>query len=79
MLNAAAEAILAHLSHCADHTTGSDRQPKAEPETAIMPTEMEDYLFDLRGYIVIENALDQAELNALNTCLLYTSPSPRDS
>jgi hypothetical protein len=49
LLNAAAEAILAHLSHCADHTTGSDRQPKAEPETAIMPTAMEDYLFDLRA------------------------------
>ena len=31
-----------------------------------MPTELEDYLFDLRGYIMIENAIDQAHVHALN-------------
>ena len=56
---------------------GPDGQPKAEPETAIMPTEIEDYLFDLRGYLLVENALDQAELNALNTIVDELSPSPQ--
>ena len=58
LLNAAAEAILPHLTDCASRTTESDRWPKAEPETAVMPTEMEDYLFDQRDYLVLENALD---------------------
>ena len=42
-----------------------------------MPTEIEDYLFDLRGYLLVENALDQAELNALNTIVDELSPSPQ--
>ena len=32
-----------------------------------MPTELERYLFDLRGYLVLRNALDEAELRALNS------------
>lgn len=31
-----------------------------------MPDELERYLFDLRGYLVLRNALDAAELRALN-------------
>lgn len=31
-----------------------------------MPTEMEDYLFDLRGYLFLEGAISQAEVEALN-------------
>src|SRR5215470_259746 len=31
-----------------------------------MPTDLETYLFDLRGYLIIENALNQAEVAALN-------------
>ena len=77
MLNAAAEAILPHLTDCAGHTIGSDRQPKAEPETAIMPTEMEDYLFDRRGYLVLKNALSQSVLNALNITVDKLSSSPQ--
>ncbi len=34
-----------------------------------MPTDMDIYLFDLRGYIVIENALTSEEVSDLNTCL----------
>ena len=40
-----------------------------------MPTEMEDYLFDLRGYLVIKNALHGAELDALNAIVDRLSPS----
>ena len=42
-----------------------------------MPTEMEDYLFDLRGYLVIEKAVDHAELTALNAVVDKLSPSPQ--
>ncbi len=34
----------------------------------MQPTEMEEYLFDLRGYIVLKNAVDAehlAEINAI--------------
>ena len=41
-----------------------------------MPTEMEDYLFDLRGYLVIKNALHGAELDELNAIVDRLSPSP---
>lgn len=41
-----------------------------------MPTEMEDYLFDLRGYLVIKNALGKAELDELNAIVDDLSPSP---
>ena len=34
-----------------------------------MPTEMEDYLFDLRGYLVIEGAVDADHLAGLNAVL----------
>ena len=55
--------------------------------------EEEKYLFDLRGYLVVKNALTAEQVGDLsqrleqrrdiekeraNTCLLYTSPSPRD-
>ena len=77
MLNAAAEAILPHLTDCAGRTTESDRWPKAEPETAVMPTEMEDYLFDQRGYLVLENALGQSVLNTLDITIDKLSSSPQ--
>ena len=32
----------------------------------MQPTEMEEYLFDLRGYIVLKNAVDAEHLVALN-------------
>ena len=31
-----------------------------------MPTELEEYLFDLRGYIVLESAVDAQDLRAMN-------------
>ena len=34
-----------------------------------MPTDLENYFFDLRGYLVLENAVDPAHLAELNTCL----------
>ena len=34
-----------------------------------MPTDLENYLFDLRGYIVLEKAVDSQHLLELNTCL----------
>jgi hypothetical protein len=33
------------------------------------PTEMEEYLFDLRGYLVLKNAVDKAHLEELNATL----------
>jgi len=33
------------------------------------PTEMEEYLFDLRGYLVLKNAVDKAHLEELNAIL----------
>ncbi|MCB0126227.1 MAG: phytanoyl-CoA dioxygenase family protein [Caldilineaceae bacterium] len=41
---------------------------------ALQPTDLEIYLFDLRGYLVLENALSQDELAAINT-VLDTVPS----
>ena len=41
-----------------------------------MPTEMEDYLFDLRGYLVIKNAVSVAALDELNAIVDRLSPSP---
>lgn len=34
-----------------------------------MPTELDNYLFDLRGYLVFKNAVDRGHLNALNATL----------
>ncbi len=34
-----------------------------------MPSEMEDYLFDLQGYVLLRNAVDGAHLNELNALL----------
>ena len=34
-----------------------------------IPTELEDYLFDLRGYLVLEDALSPEEVKELNTAL----------
>ncbi|MGA1200019.1 MAG: hypothetical protein ACO36I_26275, partial [Candidatus Latescibacterota bacterium] len=34
-----------------------------------MPTEMEEYLFDLRGYLVLKNAVDKSHLEELNAIL----------
>ncbi|MDA0708618.1 MAG: phytanoyl-CoA dioxygenase family protein [bacterium] len=33
------------------------------------PTQMEEYLFDLRGYLVLKNAVDPSHLEALNAIL----------
>ena len=33
------------------------------------PTEMETYLFDLRGYIILENALSQEEVAQINAAI----------
>lgn len=33
------------------------------------PTPMEDYLFDLRGYIILRNAVSKEDVRALNTAL----------
>jgi hypothetical protein len=42
-----------------------------------MPNEMEEYLFDLRGYLVLENAVDAGHLAALNEGLdLYLDMEP---
>jgi len=43
-----------------------------------MPTEMEDYLFDLRGYLVIKNAVSTTELEALNAVVDDLSPSSEE-
>jgi hypothetical protein len=45
-----------------------------------MPNDLEDYLFDLRGYVVIEGALTEQEVSALNTELdkLFDEQSPPD-
>jgi len=40
----------------------------------VMPTEMEDYLFDLRGYIVLKNAIDPDHVQALNAGLDALKP-----
>ena len=34
-----------------------------------MPTEMEEYLFDLRGYLMLEGAVDPAHVADLNTII----------
>lgn len=42
-----------------------------------MPTEMEEYLFDLRGYLVLKEALDTDHIAALNTELeMYRALEP---
>lgn len=45
-----------------------------------MPTDMEEYLFDLNGYIVIKQALSQSEVAALNAKLdeLFAEQEPSD-
>jgi len=45
-----------------------------------MPTEMEDYLFDLQGYIIIKSALSSKEVDELNTLLgdLFAKQEPPD-
>ena len=40
-----------------------------------LPTEMEDYLFDLRGYIVIKNAVSVSHLKELNDIVDSLSPT----
>ncbi len=40
--------------------------PDSQP---VQPTAMDDYLFDLRGYLLIERALDAGHVAALNACL----------
>lgn len=42
------------------------------------PTEMEIYLFDLRGFIVLENALSQEEVAALNVGIDNLLPMKHD-
>ncbi len=34
-----------------------------------MPSEMDDFLFDLRGYLVLEQALSPEEVVELNACV----------
>ena len=34
-----------------------------------MPTALEEYLFDLRGYLNLENAIDRAHVAELNALL----------
>ena len=42
-----------------------------------MPSEMEDYLFDLHGYLLLRNAVDSAHLSELNALLdLYLDMQP---
>lgn len=42
-----------------------------------MPTEMEEYLFDLRGYLVLEEAIDPGHVSQLNAILdEYVSLQP---
>ena len=41
------------------------------PET---PTDMDEYLFDLRGYVVVEDALTDGEVTALNDAIEETLP-----
>lgn len=36
------------------------------PNDRRVPTELDEYLFDLRGYVVVENALSEAKVAALN-------------
>lgn len=45
-----------------------------------MPTELEDYLFDLRGYLIIEDALSPEEVEELNRALddLFEKQEPAD-
>ena len=33
------------------------------------PTAMDEYLFDLRGYVTLPGAVSQAEVAAMNACL----------
>ena len=40
----------------------------------IQPTDLEIYLFDLRGYLVLENALSEPEVAEVNV-VLDTVPS----
>jgi hypothetical protein len=42
-----------------------------------MPTDLEIYLFDLRGYLLLPNALTSAEVAELNTCLDDIPPLQR--
>jgi hypothetical protein len=34
-----------------------------------MPTELEEYLFDLQGYLHLENAIDRAHVTELNALI----------
>lgn len=43
-----------------------------------MPTEMEDYLFDLRGYVAIKNAIAPSLLEALNRTIDALPPVQQD-
>jgi hypothetical protein len=44
-----------------------------------MPTELEDYLFDLRGYLILENAVDADHLQALNATIDALLPIKGDT
>ena len=46
---------------------------------AVGPTPEQKVQWEEEGYIVLEDALHGAQLQRLQACLLYTSPSPRDS
>lgn len=43
-----------------------------------LPMAMDDYLFDLRGYLILRNAVDAGHIAALNAVLKYL-PSNMDS
>lgn len=44
-----------------------------------MPTELDNYLFDLRGYLVLQNAVDPAHVAALRASLeLYRDIAPQN-
>ncbi len=46
-----------------------------------MPSNMDDYLFDLKGYLILEQALSSEEVDELNVCLdqLFESKSRTDT
>ena len=44
-------------------------QPAELPAEEAAPTAMEDYLFDLRGYLIVRGALSPAELAEMNSTI----------
>ena len=49
-----------------------------DPDKALAPSDMDDYLFDLRGYVVVENALDPTLVNELNDAVDEILPLETD-